>query len=45
VIVNMAAKAAYAAVFGSRGFAVHLVVASLLSIAAGMAAVWAQAVV
>ncbi|TCV60813.1 uncharacterized membrane protein (DUF4010 family) [Neorhizobium sp. R1-B] len=45
VIVNMAAKAAYAAVFGSRGFAVHLVVASLLSIAAGMAAVWARAVV
>lgn len=45
VIVNMAAKAAYAAVFGSRGFAVHLVVASLLSIAAGMASVWARAVV
>lgn len=45
VIVNMAAKAAYAVVFGSRGFAVHLIVASLLSIAAGMAAVWAQAVV
>lgn len=42
VIVNMVAKAAYATVFGSRRFAAHLWLASLLSVAVGMAGIWIQ---
>lgn len=38
VLVNMAAKAAYAAIFGSRSFTLHLWLATMLSVAAALVA-------
>lgn len=38
ILANMVAKAVYATIFGSRAFAAHLWMASLLSVAAGLAA-------
>ncbi len=45
VVTNMVAKAAYAFAFGQRGFAVHLFLATLLAVGAGLAAERLQAVV
>ncbi|MBP1847048.1 uncharacterized membrane protein (DUF4010 family) [Rhizobium petrolearium] len=42
VLVNMVVKAVYATIFGSRGFAVHLWMATLLSVSAGLIADWLQ---
>ncbi|MFB9952507.1 MgtC/SapB family protein [Rhizobium puerariae] len=43
VLANMAAKAVYATIFGSRPFAIHLWAATLLSTVAGLAAESLQA--
>ena len=42
VLVNMVVKAVYSVIFGTRGFAIHLWSATLLSVGAGLAADWLQ---